>query len=142
MSLVKQIDLVINQNCIMKSIDKHLKVVVFIFVTLMLFQSCTVYKSASVTLDEASKSNTKVRVVKTNGEKVKYSRIVALKDGHFYGVQKVNGLSNNIPIHQDDIVRLNLKNRETSTILSIGIPVVIIGIIAYSFRNLSIGGWF
>ena len=125
----------------MKSINQHLKVIAFFFVVLMFFQSCTVYKSASVTLDEASKSNTKVRVVKTNGEKVKYLRIVALNDGHFYGVQKVNRLSNNIPIYQDDIVRLNLKNRETSTILSIGIPVVIIGIIAYSFRNLSIGGF-
>lgn len=101
----------------------------------MLFQSCTVYKSASVSLDEASKSNTKVKVVKTNGEKVKYSRIVALNDGQFYGVQKVNGLSNNIPIHQDNIVKLNLKNQESSTILSIGIPVLIIGIIAYALRD-------
>ena len=123
----------------MKSINQHLKVVAIFFVTLMLFQSCTVYKSASVSLDEASKSNTKVRVVKTNGEKVKYSRIVVLNDGQFYGVQKANRLSNNIPINQDDIVRLNLKNRKSSTILSIGIPVVIIGIIAYSLRDVDVG---
>ena len=121
----------------MKSINQHLKVVAIFFVTLMLFQSCTVYKSASVSLDEASKSNTKVRVVKTNGEKVKYSRIVVLNDGQFYGVQKA--WSNNIPINQDDIVRLNLKNRKSSTILSIGIPVVIIGIIAYSLRDVDVG---
>jgi hypothetical protein len=113
----------------MKSIGQHLKAVALFFVTVMLCQSCTVYKASSVTLDEASKSNTKVRVMKTNGEHVKYSRIVALNEGHFYGVQKVNGLSKNMPIHQDDIVRLNLKNRETSAILNIGIAVVIIAFI-------------
>jgi hypothetical protein len=54
------------------------------FSALMLLQGCTVYKSAFVAHDEASKSLTKVRVEKKNGEKVKYSRIVVLDNHKFF----------------------------------------------------------
>lgn len=109
----------------MKSINQHLKIVSFFFVVLMLFQSCTVYKSASVTLEEAVKVDTKVRVVKTNGEKVKYLRIEVLDDGRFYGVKRVNEEYYNLLIQQDEILRLNLKNRQTSTILNTTIPILL-----------------
>jgi len=119
----------------MKTIKKQLKSVALILSVLILFQGCTVYKSASVSLEEASKSQTKVRVEKKNGEKVKYTRIVVLNDGNFYGVEPVKWMSNNILIEENSIKKIQIKDKQTSTILTFAIPLVIIGVLAYSLRN-------
>ena len=119
----------------MKTIKKHLKVFALFFSVLILIQGCTIYKSTSVTLEEASKTNNKVRVEKRNGEKVKYSKIVVLNDGNFYGVKKEKYLFNNILIDQNDIDKIQLKDKTMSTILTVAIPVVIIGVIAYALRD-------
>jgi len=75
----------------MKTIKIHLRVVAFFFSALILFQGCTVYKSANVTLDEAVKADTKVRIEKKNGERLKYFKVVVLDDGNYYGKKKKNG---------------------------------------------------
>ena len=119
----------------MKTIKKHLKVFALFISVLILIQSCTIYKSTSVTLEEASKTNNKVKVEKRNGQKVKYSKIVVLNDGNFYGVKKEKYLFNNILLDQNDIDKIQLKDKTMSTILTVAIPVVIIGVIAYALRD-------
>ena len=79
----------------MKTLKTHIKLVALFFSVLLMLQSCTVYKSAPITLDEASKANNKVRVYNKNGEKLTYSKIVVFNDGHYYGVKKAQELSNN-----------------------------------------------
>ena len=59
----------------MKAREKNFKAMALFFAILILFQSCTVYKSASVTLDEASKSNTKVRLKTFDNQSLKFDRI-------------------------------------------------------------------
>ena len=126
----------------MKSINQHLKVIALFFSVLILFQGCvTVYKSANVTLEEAVKADTKVRVVKTNGEKVKYLRIEVLDDGRFYGVKRVNEEYYNLLIQQDEILRLNLKNRQISTILNITVPILLfVGLVSSLALDLDYSG--
>ena len=46
----------------MKAIKIHLKAVALFFSILIFFQGCTVYKSTSVTLEEAVRADTKVRI--------------------------------------------------------------------------------
>ena len=108
----------------------------------MVFQSCTVYKSTPITLDEASKANDKVRIYKRNGDKVKYAKVLMFNDGNYYGVEKIKGMHNNILLNEDEIVKVNIKDKTTSTILTIGIPVVIIGAviggIALAIENMQI----
>ena len=128
----------------MKTIKTHLRVVAFFFSAAILFQGCTVYKSSGVSFDEAVRAETKVRVEKKNGEKVKYSRIVVLNDGNFYGVEVIKGLSNNVIIEEDSIEKIHIKDRVLSTILTVAIPVVIVGVligaVALSLENMSIYG--
>jgi len=128
----------------MKTINKYLKVVAIFFATLILFQGCTVYKTASVTLDEAAKINNKVRVEKKDGKKVKYSQIVVLDDGQYYGKEKVKGkiMYNYILIDEADIHKVQFLDKKRSTIFSIAVPVVIVGIIigitAHAWNNMNI----
>ena len=67
----------------MNTIKKYFKVVAVFCATLIFFQGCTVYNSTSVTLQEASKTNSKVRVEKNSGKRLKYSKIVLLNDTIF-----------------------------------------------------------
>jgi len=119
----------------MKAIKEQLRPITWLLAVVMVFQSCTVYKSSPITLDEASKANDKVRIYKRNGDKVKYAKIVVLNDGNFYGVKKEKHLLNNILINQNDIDKIQLKDKTMSTILTVAIPVVIIGVIAYALRD-------
>ena len=113
----------------MKTIKIHLRVVAFFFSALILFQGCTVYKSANVTLDEAVKADTKVRIEKKNGERLKYFKVVVLDDGNYYGKKKEKWIFNNIIIEENSIEKIQIKDKQASTIWTIAIPVVIIGVL-------------
>mgnify|MGYP000424233460 CR=1 FL=1 len=75
----------------MKKIMLNLKIVALFFSALMFFQSCTVYKSTPVTLEDASKTDLKVKIMNLNGEKDKFSLIKVFDDGKFYGKKKIKG---------------------------------------------------
>ena len=128
----------------MKTLKAHLKVVALFFSVLILLQGCTVYKSANVTIDEAVKADNKVRIEKRNGERLKYYRVVELNDGNYYGKLKIKGLFNNFLIDEDNIDKIQIKDQSTSTILTVTIPVVIVGVligaVALSLENMSIYG--
>jgi hypothetical protein len=126
----------------MKTTTRRLKVVALFFSVLILLQSCTVYQSVNVTLDEAVGADNKVRIEKRNGEKVKYYRVLKFNDGNYYGKIKVNGMFDNLLIDENNIVKVQIKDQKTSTILTVAIPVVIIGVIivviAKSLENMNI----
>ena len=69
----------------MKTINIHLKIVAFLISLMILLQGCTVYKSTTVTLDEAYKSQTKAKVITTDNETIKFKRIDVI-DGKYLGV--------------------------------------------------------
>ncbi|MGK0255042.1 MAG: hypothetical protein ACI9OE_002560, partial [Mariniflexile sp.] len=57
----------------MKISTRQLKVVALFFSLLILFQGCvTVYKSANITLEEAVRADTKVRITTTDNQTIKY----------------------------------------------------------------------
>ena len=126
----------------MKALKIHLRIIAISLSTLMLLQGSTVYKTAPVTLDEASKSNTKVRVKTFDNQSLKFDKIEVAND-KIIGV-KVNNEGRRITlIEKDNIEKIQLKDKTMSTILSIAIPFVvtvgILGIIvANSLNNMNI----
>jgi len=119
----------------------HSKFPPFFIVFLILIQSCTVYHSASVDIEEAVKSHNKVKI-KTNSKEIYRFKNIIEKDNLYYGIAKANRnskipypkngkvekYSKNLfayPLELKKINRIYTKNRELSTILSIGIPLVI-----------------
>ena len=113
----------------MKTIKKkQIKGCALFLLLLMLIQSCTVYKSTSVTLGEAVEADTRVKIKKRNGEKLKYYRINQGKDGNYYGDIKVKRVHHNVLINEDEIQKIQIKDKTTSTILTVAIPVAYIGL--------------
>ena len=73
---------------IVKAIKKYSKFTFIIICFLISIQNCTIYKSVNDSLDNASKSNSKVKITKTTGEKEKYSRVELSNNGEFYGEKR------------------------------------------------------
>ena len=103
----------------------HLKAVALFFSILIFFQGCTVYKSANVTLEEAVKSETVVKVKTNNTRAQKFKRIEA-DNGHYYGIRYIYGKINKTQIDKSKVEKIQLKDKTLSTVLSIGIPPVMI----------------
>ena len=124
----------------MKIIKAHLKVVALFFSVLILFQGCTVYKEANVTLEEAVRADTKVRI-KTNDNQTLKFKNVRVENEIYYGFMYKKSKWVKTAINEDSIAIVQVKDKTLSTVLSIAIPLVIIGGILVVAVDASMGGY-
>ena len=94
-----------------------------LFAILLLIQSCTVYKSANVTLEQAAQNGSKTKVITHDGGKLKFKRI-GFENEHYYGLKIVNKKEVKIYLDPNTIKTINEKNKTVSTILTIVGPVL------------------
>jgi hypothetical protein len=114
----------------MKTIKKHFKSVALILSMLILFQGCTVYKSANVSLEEAYNSQTKVKVKTKDNQTLKF-KTLGFENGKYFGIKKIKGEIIKPHIDESNVEKIQLKDKSTSTILTIAFPVVVIGLAIY-----------
>jgi hypothetical protein len=110
----------------MKTIKIHLKAVALFFSILIFFQGCTVYKSTSATLDEAYKSQTKVKVLSNDNQTIKYDKI-GLDNRTYYGVKKFKGTILKTQIDENELKSIRLKNEPLSILFTVGGALVTVG---------------
>jgi hypothetical protein len=127
----------------MKTKQIEIKLIAYLLAFIMLLQGCTVYKSVPITIEQAVQKESKVKVKTVNNEKFKFSRI-GFEDGTYYGVKKSQNVIIKTPLDPKNIDIIKEKDKTLSTVLSIGIPVIIIGgilaIAAASWGSFSISG--
>jgi tRNA A58 N-methylase Trm61 len=103
----------------MKIIQKQFKIGAILISILLLLQSCTIYRDAPATLDEAVASKQKVKVLLKSGAKAKYKKVIK-KEELYYGIIQKDTLQ----IYPKDIARIQLKNKTLSiigTVLASGV---------------------
>lgn len=148
----------------MKKIRTHLSKIALVLTAIISLQSCTVYHSKIASLDEAINTGNKVKTkTQKNGTDkgnlvYKFKRIEKVDD-KIYGITKRNSSTHKqlmnqvserqmegnyvaIELTENDLHDIYLKNRALSTILSVAIPLVIVGIvfgIAYSTVSIPVG---
>lgn len=126
----------------MKTLKKQIRFIALSLALLLLFQSCKAYHSNSVTLEQASQEFKRTKIQTKNNEILKY-RGVKFEDTKYFGIKKVNGNIVNVPIDENFIKTVRLENETMSTILTIALPVVILGaalgIAAASLSDLGTG---
>lgn len=110
----------------MKKLKKQIKSIALSLSILILFQGCTVYKSTPVTLDQAVQNASKVKVMTKSSEIMKYKKI-EVENGNYYGIKKAKKEMVKTPLDEKFIASIKEKDKTLSTILTIGIPVVILG---------------
>ncbi len=141
------------------NIPDHIKRISLAFVFLMLLQSCTVYHSAPSTLEEAISSSDRIKIKSPESEVYKFSKI-SMVDENIYGYAKkksstAKALSSQIItknsdqksvgilLTEENISSFHLKNKSGSTLLTIAVPVVIVGaLVGIGFAaadNMSVG---
>ena len=113
---------------------------IFPFLVLLFFlQSCSVYQAGSPSVEEAVAANNKVRIVTADNQKLKFRRL-EMEDDLLTGITKAEsntakklagmpsqsqGRYVQIDLSQIDIEEIKLRNNTLSTILNIGVPVVV-----------------
>lgn len=135
----------------MKIIRLYLKKISIFLLFLITLQSCSVYHSKTATIDEAVRSNDKVKVI-TNSNDIYKLHKLKIEDGQVYGVLKKGtetaerladqGLVKysdskyeTILLKDSTIKEIYLKNKTLSTVLSIAIPVVGVAVILIVLYN-------
>ena len=99
---------------------RHLKVLARFLALLILIQSCTVYKTANVSLSKASESNSKVKITTDSGKKVKFNKIELSDDGKFYGFVS---RTRKFWINTNQVEKVQLLDKKTSDMVNIGLGV-------------------
>jgi len=111
---------------------KKFKTIALILSMLILLQGCTVYKSASVSLEQAALVQTKVKLETKSGEKLKFIRI-GVENGNYYGVKKVKGNIVKVPLETNYIKSVKLKDKFQSDAAG---AIILIFILAWSMSGM------
>ena len=78
-----------------------------------MLQSCTVYKSTTITLNQAVQTESRVNVKTTSGKHLIFQRISA-ENGKYYGIKKAKGELTKVPLSQEYIVSIKEKDEASS----------------------------
>jgi hypothetical protein len=125
----------------MKNIKRYSKRLALVLATSIFIQGCTVYKSASVSLDEAVRADTKVKVKTSVNKTLKFNR-VKFEEGQYYGLKEIykddafeTSKKETIRTELDinEIESIQIKNQTMSTILPFAVPLVILGILIIGY---------
>lgn len=118
----------------MKTIKKNLKKTSLFFTLLTFLQACRVYHTESVTLQEAVKAEKRVKIRTKSNKTYKFQKVV-LEDGRFYGINNYRSKEIKYPLDYNELRKVRLHDKTLSMIFSIGLPVVIIGMVVLSFAQ-------
>jgi hypothetical protein len=88
----------------MKALKKWLKTIALLFTALMLFQSCSTYKTPA-TLERAAQDDKAVKIITVTDETLKYKYIV-YEDGLFYGVKDNPGEDVRFSINAEEVAEV------------------------------------
>ena len=111
----------------MKTIKAYLKAVALLFSVLILFQGCTVYKKANITLEDAYKSKNRVKVTTNDNQKLKF-KIIDFADGNYYGVEKKPQGIRKTLLDNKSIHKINEKNELVSAVLHLWFPITLVAL--------------
>jgi len=91
----------------MKKIKKRLKVIALFLSGLILFQSCSTYKTP-VTLQQAAQQEQAVKIITIDDDTYKYKYII-YEDGQFFGVKDNPGEDVKFPITSEEVEEVLMK---------------------------------
>ena len=94
--------------------------IAFFFSALLFFQGCTVYRSANITLEEAAKKRTDVKITTHDNHVYTFSK-VKFEEGEYYGYRNVS-LKNNgkykVHVIEENVAKIQLKDGNKSNTMN------------------------
>ncbi len=123
----------------MRTFKKLTKQIAKLFILIILLQSCTIYKGGYIRIDQAVQNENKVKVNTKTNEKLKFKKVV-LEKGDYYGIKKIKGKNERIPIDMEQIMGIQEKDNFTSVLGTVG--TVLLATISVLALVAVIGGGF
>ena len=122
---------------IMKTPVRLLKTCTVLLSLLLLTQSCRVYRSTSLTLEEAVAADRRVRIKTTDNKTLKFSKIV-YEEGIYYGIkEKYRGMER-IELQPESIQQIRPVNRSvTGVINALGLAFTTL----FIATDIALGSW-
>ena len=123
----------------MKALKNWLKLITLFYISIMMFQSCVAYQSASVSLEQAVSEQKRTRINTISRKKYHYEKIV-FEEGQFYGLKKLNKNMVKIPLDTNVINDVFIQSKSKSTwvtVAIIAIPLIAFTILALDDLNNS-----
>lgn len=118
----------------MKSYDQYFKHLGILLAILIFFQSCTAYKSKSITLDQATEFRSKTKLETQNGVIMKF-KFIENENGTYYGIKKSKGTYQKVKLNEKFLKSVKPKDKTMSTVLTIILTVGIITGLALIFQD-------
>ncbi|HCE54861.1 MAG: hypothetical protein ACYCZ2_16450 [Lutibacter sp.] len=135
----------------MKTIRKHLRLISLLLAFTFLQQSCSVYHSSTASIDEAIQSNVKIKLASETEDNYEFQELQR-ENGNIYGITKWKSVTADllsaqivedtkdqknvkILLRNDQLNNIHLQNKTMSTLATIGIPLVVVGIIVIIARK-------
>lgn len=92
---------------------------IFAFLSLLfLFESCSIYKKAPITIEEAATGDKSVLIIRNDGTKLSLSKVEKI-DGKYYGTKQVNDQTITLPLNEEEIQKIRLKDKRASRFVTI-----------------------
>lgn len=126
----------------MKTIKSKFRLISLFLGAIILCQSCVAYKPVN-SLEKVVLEENKVKIITVKNKTIKFQKI-ELVDGKYYGVKNVGSEKKMEQIKTEDIKTIKIKDKKTSTELSIIAPIVVLGLILgirHEVRNNIDIGW-
>lgn len=135
----------------MKTIRKHLRSVSLFLAITFFIQSCSVYHSNTASIDEAIQSNDKIKLTSETEDNYEFQELQR-ENGNIYGITKRNSVTADllsaqivedtkdqknvkILLRNDQLNNIHLQNKTMSTLGTIAVPLVVVGVIVIIARQ-------
>ena len=114
----------------MKRIRNHLKIYSCILILAILCQSCVVYHKNPVSLEQAARENAKTKILFEDGKVMKYESVTH-KDQQYFGTSKTRFDWINIPIEENAVSEVRVKNEKGSGTFTAATVIVAVGALVW-----------
>jgi hypothetical protein len=109
----------------MKTLKKRNEFTTFFMVFVMLLQSCIVYKSVTITIDQAVQNQSEVKIHTLNNDTYRFTAIESI-DGKYFGINKSAHEVLRTSFDENQISNIKEKDKTLSIILDIGIVIILL----------------
>jgi hypothetical protein len=111
-----------------------MRLTAFFMVFIMLLQSCTIYKTAPISIDQAIQNQSEVKIHTLNNDTYRFTAIEDI-DGNYFGINKSAHEILRTPLNENQISTIKEKDKTLSTIFDVGVVFIILAPVIFLGTN-------
>jgi hypothetical protein len=111
-----------------------MRLTAFFMVFIMLLKSCTIYKTAPISIDQAIQNQSEVKIHTLNRDTYRFTAIEDI-DGNYFGINKSAHEILRTPLNENQISTIKEKDKTLSTIFDVGVVFIILAPVIFLGTN-------